>query len=169
MGKFVGFIICVIIGTAIIALSIINENFYCSRADNSCLIQSKLGIFNIILSEDKFLPSEINKAYCETQLQPARSGGKKKFFILKIELNTDKEYSLGSYRKYANCKSFMDKINDFKKQKIDELSHGSGLGYSNTFGIMLGIIVFMIGYLILTSKEEEKKYDWEEEDDDEKE
>ena len=168
MGKFIGFIICVIMGTAIIALSIINENVYCSRADNACLIQSKLGIFNTVLSEDKFLPSEIKQAYCETQLQPARSVGKKKFYVLKIELNNDKEYSLGSYRKYANCKSFMDKINDFNKQNFDEFSHGSGLGYSNTFGIMLGIIVFLIGYLILTSKEEEKKYDWEE-DDDEKE
>ncbi len=164
MGKFVGFIICVIIGTAIIALSIINEKFYCSRIDNSCLIQSKLGIFNTILSEDKFLPSEIDKVYCDTQLQPARSGGKKKFYILKIELNSNKEYSLGSYQKYANCKLFMDKINDFNKHKINEFSHGSGLGYSNTFGIMLGIIVFLIGYLILTSKEEEKKYDWEEDD-----
>lgn len=167
MGKYIGFTICLIVGMAVIALSVISENFYCSHPYNACLVQSKFGMFDIVLSEDRFSPSEIDKVFCDVQVQPSRSGGKKQFYVLKIALNSDKEYSLGSYKKYHNCKNLVNKINDFRKHKVSEYTHGSGLGYSNTFGLIFGIIMFFIGYLILTSKEEVKKYDWEDEEEEE--
>lgn len=90
---------------------------------------------------------------CEKIAQPSRSG-KKYYYILKFSKTSNTDYNLGSYRNYQMCKSEMSSIKDFIKGKTSGIRYNSGTGFSNGIGYIFAVLMFIIGIIVLTSKEE---------------
>ena len=158
MGKFIGFVICIVIGLGIFALSLIADNLKCSG--DICYMQSYISKLNINISEDRFSRGDIKSAGCLQKSQPSRRG-KKSYYLLVLEKNNGVEYSLGSYKNYSMCKESLTPIDNYVKGKSDELLFSSGAGFSNSMGIILSVLMFFIGFVILTSKPEVVEYDWD--------
>ena len=168
MGKFLSIFFCIIAGIAISGLSMITDTLECSNLQNYCRMQSKISGINRIISEKTFLPSEINKVYCDKMYRPARSG-KKAFFALKMTLkDSQTEYNLGSFPKYAMCKQELEPIQKFVTGKNDTFTYSSGLGAANIIGFMLAVIMFVISFVILTNEPENKTYEWDNDESEEK-
>jgi len=163
MARIFGIVICIIAGLGLFCLSLINDSLSCDRISGMCNMQSKLAYVNYEINSDKFKVSDISSVTCEKMYQPARSG-KKAYFVLKIK-NLNNEYNLGSYRKLPECKARLNNIKDFKSGHTQTLEYSSGFGITNCFGFILGILLFVIAYIILTTQEQSKTYDWEDDND----
>ena len=161
MGKFIGFVICIVIGLGILALSLIADNLKCSG--DICYMQSYISKLNINISEDRFPRGDIKSVSCVQKSQPSRRG-KKSYYLLVLEKNNDVEYVLGSYKNYPMCKEALTPINNFVKGKSNEVLFSSGAGFSNSMGIILSVLMFFISFVILTSKPEVVEYDWDEDE-----
>ena len=164
MKKFIIFLILAIIGSALFTLAAINDNLYCSHEDDICTLKSKIAFINYTTSETQFKPNEIKQAYCDTAYQP-NAGGKKPYYLLKIELNKNTEYTLGSYQKYGLCKVYADKASDFIKRKTPTLEYSPTFGFLNLMGAIFGFLMFVIGIVVLKAKPEEDYYDFDDDDD----
>lgn len=151
MSRYLWFLFWIILGTGILFISSIKDSLTCSVGNGNCIMQSH--IFNIKISEDKFPISEIQTIKCEKRLQPSKSG-KKAYFILKLLKNDNTEYVLGSYKKLQMCKNELKPIKDITNGKNSEISYTSGIGFTNGLGYIFGILMFIIGIIILTNKEE---------------
>ena len=164
MGKAVGIIFCIIIGIAIFGLSMITDSVECSYTTNNCKMQSKIPGINYIINEIAFSPKEIKTVFCDKMYRPARSG-KKAFFVLKMSvLDSNTDYTLGSFPKYALCKNSLEPIKDFTNGKRSYFKYSSGIGASNILGFILAALMFVVSIVILTSKPDTKTYDLEDDD-----
>ena len=161
MGKFLGFLICLIFGIFLLGLSFISDELTCSRELNTCNLKSKIKHTDYVISEQVFDVNTVNSAYCGKEFQPSRSG-KKAYFVLKLQ-TTEREYNLGSYKKYKLCTADLAPINAFIKGKSPQLVFVSGSGFTNFFGFILAILMFVVGIVILTSQSESDEVDWDEE------
>lgn len=59
MTKYIGFIICLLISIGILTLALIQEQIFCSAANNYCAIKSYIPGININVSEEKFSANEL--------------------------------------------------------------------------------------------------------------
>ncbi|MBR6098785.1 hypothetical protein IKP85_03485 [bacterium] len=164
MGKFVGFIICLVVAIGIGVLSLIQNSLICS--DAKCSTQSKLAYINVVLNEDIFYKNDVQSLACATKVQPSRRG-KNKYYVLELNKYDDAPYILGSYKKYEQCKADLKSIKDFFNEKIPSIYYDSGIGFSNTMGFIFAFVMLFAGIIILKSKDKPGIEDWE--DDDEKE
>ena len=161
MGKFIGFFVCILIGLGILVLSLIADNLHCSG--DVCYMQSYISKLNINISEDRFEKKDIKGVSCVQKSQPSRRG-KKAYYLLVLEKNNGVEYSLGSYKNYPMCKDVIEPINAYMKGKSSEFLYRSGIGFANSMGIILCMLMFIIGFIILTSKPEVVEHDWDDDD-----
>ena len=165
MGKYIGFILCLIGGIAILGLSLVSNGLYCSNSNGECSIQSKLLYVNYKIREDVFSVDDIDRVFCETMYYPSRKG-KKAYFVLKlVGKKADTEYLLGNFPKMPMCRQASVPIRDFLAGKRQHFEYSSGIGAMNALGILLSGLMFVVAFIVLTSKEEIKTYDWEDEED----
>ena len=163
MGKALWFVFWIFAGIVILTISSINDTLVCSKLSGFCTMQSKIAILNLNINDDKFSPEEIKTCRCDKIAQPSRSG-KKYYYILKLTKNDGADYNLGSYNNYRMCKDNLAQINDFIKGKTNTVRYNSGTGFANITGYILSFIMFIIGIIILTSKEEVVEDDFDNED-----
>ena len=161
MGKYIGFIICLLISICLLTLSLIQDTFSCSRQDSLCHFKSKIKYINIELNNEDFSVSDLNNVYCKREVQPSKRG-KQSYYILKLDTNK-KTYNITTYKKFSQCSSDTKQIKDYIKDKSENfLLINSGTGYTNLFGIMFAIIIFITGIIILREPPS-KHYDFDEE------
>jgi len=161
-GRILGCLICVVIGLGVVTLALIGDSMIC--ANNVCQTQSYISKLNIKLNEDRFYFDDIKHVDCVQKSQPSR-GGKKTYYLLVLEKMNGTEYSLGSYKNYQVCKDAYKPLEDYVKGKTDNVRYESEFGVANTSGMIFGILMFFIGFIILTSKPEIVEYDWDDEED----
>lgn len=164
MGKYIGFIFCIVFGIFMMGLSLISDDLHCSRYDNLCALKSKILFVNYNISKDEFRVSDIDNAYCEKMYQPSRRG-KKAYFVLKMmRKDTNNAYILGSFQKLPMCKNELNPLENFINGKTDTFSYSSGIGTTNALGLILSVLLFIVAIIIITNKEEQKTYEWEEDE-----
>ena len=158
MGKYIGFIICIIASIGIFSLSLVKDSFHCT--ESICEIKSSISLANIQLSKTQFRPDQISQVHCQAQYQPARSG-KKRFYILELKTE-DKNYNLGSFKNYKQCMYSAGPIKAFITGKGKNVIYESGIGVTNAIGLLMGILMLVIAIVIVTSppaKEEDDEWD----------
>ncbi len=151
MGKYIGFIICILAGICLITLALVRESLYCTK--HLCRVQSRIAFVNLVINRTDFPPDEISHIQCKSQYQPSKTG-KKRFYIL--ELKTENlEYNLGSFKNYKQCTTASKPLKSYVAGRTDQLIYESGLGFTNALGLLMGILMFVIGIVILTTPAEE--------------
>lgn len=148
MGKYIGFTICLIISIGLLALSLIQDSFTCSRQNGLCNFTSKIKYINIVLNREDFSVNDLNNVYCKREVQPSKRG-KQSYYILKLDTNK-KTYNVTTYRKLSQCRAGAKQINDYIKDTNENfLLINSGTGYVNILGIMFSLIILFTGIIIL--------------------
>lgn len=167
MKKFIIFIILAVIGCGLFALAAINDSLDCSHYSNTCSLKSKISFINYTVSDTQFASDALKNGYCDVDYQP-NAGGKKPYYLLKITLNDNTEYTLGSYQKQGLCQIYADKITDFIKKKTHTVEYKPTFGFLNLMGYIFGFLMFFIGVIVLRAKPEyDNDYGFEDEEDDE--
>ena len=73
-----------------------------------------------------------------------------------MELKTENlEYNLGSFKNYKQCTTASKPLKSYVAGRTDQLIYESGLGFTNALGLLMGILMFVIGIVILTTPAEE--------------
>lgn len=150
MKKILGFLICISFSLGILALSLVTDVLQCSETSNSCTLVSRIKFINANLNESKFSINELNKAYCQKEIQPSKKGARS-YYILKIDTN-ERAYNISSYNKYKPCRYDEKQINHYIKKPKQDFKLESSNGFLNVMGIMFSIIFAVVGILILKEK-----------------
>lgn len=153
MTRYFWFLFWILMGLGIFAISSISDSLVCTAGNGNCIMQSYISLGNLKLSEDEFSISDIKSVTCEKRVQPSKSG-KKIFFVLKLLKSNNTEYTLGSYKKLQICKEELKPIKDLINGKTSSITFKSGIGFTNGIGYIFGILMFFIGIIVLTNKEE---------------
>lgn len=162
MKKILGFLICIFLSLGILILSLVTDILQCSENSQSCTLVSKVKFINTTLNETNFSINELNKAYCQKEIQPSRKGSRS-YYILKIDIN-EQPYNLSSYNKYKPCRYNEKQINHYIKNPQQDFRLESSNGFLNVMGIMFSIIFAVVAILILKEKAPESEpFDEEEE------
>ncbi len=153
MGKYIGFIICLIFGFGLLTLSLIQDTITCNRDTAQCTFISKIRYVNIELNRELFSVYDLDNAYCQKQVQPSRRG-KQSYYTLKADIN-NKPYTITTYKKLSQCRAGASEIKKYIKNSTqNNLYINSGMGFINTFGIMFAFLIIFIGIIILCEKPE---------------
>ena len=165
MGKYIGFIICLISGFILLALAMVHSGLYCSVNDGECAMLSKVSMLNYKISEDNFRIENIDKIYCDKLYYPSRKG-KKAYYVLKISRNDNPiEYNLGSFQKIPMCRQSVENIKKVVFANDNgELNYFSPFGAPNVIGILLSVLMFVVAFIVITSKEEHQTSKWDDEE-----
>ena len=155
MKKIIGFLICISLSIGLLALALTTDILQCSGSNNSCTFVSKIKYANINLNKVDFNIEDLNKAYCQKEIQPSKRGTRS-YYILKIDIN-GQQYNISSYNKYKPCRYDEKQINHYIKNSQQDFKLESSNGFLNVMGIMFAIIFAVVGILIL--KKEPPKSD----------
>lgn len=153
MARYFWFLFWILMGLCIFLISSISDSLICSAKTGNCIMQSFISIVNLKVSEDEFPISNIEFVKCEKRIQPSKSG-KKTYYSLKFSKTDGAEYVLGSYKKLQMCRQELKPIKDLINGKVSDVSYKSGIGFTNGIGYLFSVLMFIIGIIVLTNKEE---------------